>query len=81
MVSSDKFTNPEDALPLELFSLETTHCFFYHLGSHFQLTFFCPYNRKKKKLMKYTPFKDCENEKNAYKELSAGPGSEKALET
>lgn len=31
--------------------------------------------------MKYTPFKDCENEKNAYKELSAGPGSEKALET
>ena len=27
-----------------------------------------------KKLMKYTPFKDCENEKNAYKELSAGPG-------
>lgn len=31
--------------------------------------------------MKYTPFKDCENEKNAYKELSAGPGPEKALET
>ena len=31
--------------------------------------------------MIYPPFKDCENEKNAYKELSAGPGSEKALET
>lgn len=78
MVSSDKFTNPEDALPLELPQRQLIG-FFYHLGSHFQLTFFVLTTEKK--LMKYTPFKDCENEKNAYKELSAGPGPEKALET
>ena len=49
-VSSDKFTNPEAALPLELFSLETIHCLFVCFLSFrksFLVDIFCPYNWKK----------------------------------